>query len=131
MSPGGESDPGLEAVVRRYVQAWNTPDDEARAALLASCFAEDGVYVDPAVQLAGRAALLDHSRRFAEHWPAATIVLTSGVDVHHGRACFTWQVRDGAGRPVRDGLDVVETGADGLLRRVVGFFGRYRSPAPL
>ena len=44
-------------IVTRYMAAWNEPDDTARRTLLAQCWSNSGVYLDPNVSLAGRDAL--------------------------------------------------------------------------
>lgn len=118
----------LEQAVRAYVAAWNTADEAARRDLLGRCFAADGRYVDPAAQVHGRDALLDHARRFADRWPGSSIALTSGVDEHNGVGCFTWRVVGPDGETLRDGIDYVAVDGDGRLNEVRGFFGSYRSP---
>lgn len=121
-------DTALARAVATYVAAWNCPDEPARRTLLQTAFAADGDYVDPAVRLHGREALVTHSRRFADRWPGARVAVTSAVDEHAGGACFTWAVLGADGTTLREGLDVVEADDTGRLRRVTGFFGGYRSP---
>jgi hypothetical protein len=47
----------ITEVVTQYMAAWNEPDDTARHALLAQCWSDSGVYLDPNVSLVGRDAL--------------------------------------------------------------------------
>lgn len=122
--------PSVEDTIRTYVAAWNAADDDARRDLLARSFAADGIYVDPAARVRGRAALAVHARGFAARWPGATVEVTSRIDVHGDVACFTWRVTGPDGTALREGIDFVTAGADGLLREVRGFFGPYRAPHP-
>lgn len=109
--------------VKVYVDAWNEPDEAARRELLHRSWADDGIYTDPSVHVEGREALVHHARKFADRWPGARIVMTSGVDEHHGFVRFTWRLVSPGGEALRDGMDFGELSADGHLRRIVGFFG--------
>ena len=46
----------ITKTLTQYMAAWNEPDDTARRALLAQCWSDSGVYLDPNVSLAGRDA---------------------------------------------------------------------------
>jgi hypothetical protein len=111
------------STVRAYVDAWNEPAEAARRELLHRSWADDGVYTDPLVCVEGREALVRHSRKFADRWPGARVVTTSGVDEHHGFVRFTWRLVSPGGEVLRDGMDFGELCPDGRLRRIVGFFG--------
>lgn len=111
--------------VKAYVDAWNEPDETARRELLHRSWADDGIYTDPLVHIEGREALVHHARKFADRWPGARIVITSGVDEHHGFVRFTWRIVSPGGEGLRDGMDFGELSADGHLRRIVGFFGPF------
>jgi hypothetical protein len=112
-----------QSTVRAYVDAWNEPAEAARRELLHRSWADDGVYTDPLVCVEGREALVRHSRKFADRWPGARVVMTSGVDEHHGFVRFTWRLVSPGGEVLRDGMDFGELCPDGHLRRIVGFFG--------
>jgi SnoaL-like domain len=120
--------PDVRQTVQTYVDAWNEPDGEKRLRLLERSWADDGTYTDPSVHLAGREALLDHARKFAERWPGAEIALTSGIDQHHATIRFTWRVAGADGQTLREGCDFGELGPDGRLQRIVGFFGPVPAP---
>jgi SnoaL-like domain len=111
------------STVQAYVDAWNEPDEAARRELLHQSWAADGSYLDPLVRIEGREALVHHARKFADRWPEARVVITSGVDQHNGYVRFTWQVVSPDGEALREGTDFGELGEDGRLRRIVGFFG--------
>ena len=111
------------ANVLAYVTAWNELDAAARASLLARCWADDAVYVDPTVELRGREALVAHIGKVQASRPGAHLEMMSGVDLHHNVVRFLWrQVRaDGSTAPVS--IDFGEVDTAGKLTKIVGFFG--------
>ena len=115
-------------IVRQYIAAWNETDAAARDALLAACWAENGVYVDPNVEIIGRTNL---SRRIAEVQagrPGAYLEFMSGVDAHHSVLRFLWRLVRGDGSRGDTSIDIGEIGPDGRLTKMIGFFGP--APAP-
>jgi hypothetical protein len=113
----------LERVLLAYVAAWNEADEEKRRTLLETSWAEQGVYSDPTTQVAGREALIQHLGRLIEKFANQRVLLTSGVDEHHGLLQFTWARVGSDGRTIRQGIDFGELATDGRLLRITGFFG--------
>ena len=113
----------LADVVAAYAAAWNEPDGAARRRALEKAWADAGVYSDPTARVEGRDALVEHIAGFHAQMPGARIVLTSGVDEHHGAIRFTWALRAADGTTVTEGVDFGELADDGRLRRITGFFG--------
>ncbi len=113
----------MRDVIEAYGAAWNEPEEQERRGLLERSWADDGTYTDPTAHVAGREALVRHIAGFQQQMPGARIVLTSGVDEHHGMFRFTWRLVGPDGTPMFDGIDFGEVAADGRLRRIVGFFG--------
>ncbi len=109
--------------VDSYLRAWREPDPAARQALLEQCWAVDGVYCDPLGQVTGRDGLADHIAGFQAGQPGALIELVSGVDEHDGWLRFGWRMRAPDGSVVVEGTDFGELDGDGVLRRIIGFFG--------
>ncbi len=124
------ADDDLVRTVLAYVAAWNTEAEADRRELLERAFATDGIYVDPGARVLGRDALVVHSRRYAERLPGAGIALTSGIDVHDGRACFTWRATGPDGATIREGIDFVTAGADWSAVRGARLLRRLHQPAP-
>lgn len=118
----------VEEIVLAYVAAWVETDEGKRRALLEKSWAENGTYNDPTVEVVGREALVQHiggiHKRFAGH----RILLTSGVDEHHGWLRFTWAMVSPEGSRVSEGIDFGEVSSDGRLISITGFFG---SPSPI
>ena len=118
-----------EEIVLAYVAAWTETDEGKRRALLAKSWAENGTYSDPTVEVVGREALVQHIGGIHQRFAGHRILLTSGVDEHHGRLRFTWGMVSPKGSRVYEGIDFGEVGSDGRLIRITGFFG-LPSPIP-
>jgi hypothetical protein len=114
------------ATVNTYMDAWNEADEATRQALLARCWSDRGRYVDPNVDLEGRAALAQHIAKVQASRPGARLEFVSGIDVHHDVARFLWRLVRADGTRGDISIDFGEVDEDGLLVRIVGFFG----PAP-
>jgi hypothetical protein len=113
-------------VVMQYMAAWNEVDAVARQALLGQCWADDGIYVDPKVELAGREALAQHISGVKAERPGARLEFMSGIEIHHNVLRFLWRLVHADGTCGDTSIDVGEIGPDGRLIRIIGFFG----PAP-
>lgn len=113
----------IDEIVSIYGAAWLEPDEEQRRQLLAQAWAEDGMYIDPLRHVVGRDALSQTIAGFQQRRPGERIVLTSGVDHHHGMVRFAWTWYAADGSTIMEGVDFGELASDGRLRRIVGFFG--------
>jgi SnoaL-like domain len=112
-----------EQVLLAYVAAWNEADEEKRRTLLERSWAENGIYSDPTTQVSGREALIQHLGRLIQQFADHHVLLTSGVDEHHGLLQFTWARIGPDGTRIRSGIDFGELSADGRLLCITGFFG--------
>ena len=101
----------ITKTVTQYLAAWNEPDDTARGALLAQCWDEHGIYVDPSVSLAGRDALAGHIASVQAKRPGARLEFMSGIDIHHNMVRFLWRLV--RGRNKRRHLDRFRRGRPG------------------
>ena len=113
----------VDEIVSTYGAAWLEPDEEQRRQLLAQAWAEDGSYTDPLRHVKGREALSQAIAAFQQRRPGERIILTSGVDHHHGMVRFAWKWYGADGSMILEGVDFGELASDGRLRRIVGFFG--------
>ena len=111
------------ATLTRYMAAWNEADAAIRQNLLEQCWADDGVYVDPNVQLAGRQQLSQHIAKVQATRPGARVEFMSGIDIHHHVVRFLWRLVRPDGTVGDTSIDFGEIGSDGRLTKIIGFFG--------
>jgi hypothetical protein len=117
---------GLEpvaATVAAYGSAWAQPDHDKRMAVLETCWASDGVYLDPSARAEGRSALCEHIAGFQRDFPGQRIDLTSGVDEHDRYVRFAWKLSGPDGTELMEGVDFGQLDGDGRLSLICGFFG--------
>jgi hypothetical protein len=110
-----------EEAVRGWIAAWDTPDAEARLALLRRAVTEDAAIAYPTVQCTGWDAVSDLIGGIHRGRPGVRVVQRSGIEAHHGWLRVGWRIAAADGATLLDGLDVVEVASDGRLCRVVGF----------
>lgn len=113
----------IRTIVSQYLDAWNEPDVGKREAMLAQCWGEGAVYVDPTVELKGAAALNAHIAKVQNARPGAYLEFMSGIDVHHNVVRFLWRLVRADRTPGDTSIDVGEIGPDGRLAKIIGFFG--------
>lgn len=118
----------FEEIVLAYVAAWSESNEEKRSSLLEKSWAENALYSDPTGQVVGREALVQHIGNIQQRRSGHRVLITSGVDEHHGQLRFTWARVNSEGQRVAEGIDFGEVGSDGRLTRITGFFG---SPLPM
>ena len=122
----------LDKALLAYAEAWNTPDSDKRREMLDIGLSDDCSYTDPAYEVRGKEKLADHIGRFLSGeaydglGAGARILLSSGLDQHHGVFRFSWVMVDPQERQIiLEGMDFAELAADGLLQRITGFFGSF------
>ncbi|MBR1237648.1 nuclear transport factor 2 family protein [Bradyrhizobium sp. AUGA SZCCT0177] len=118
----------ITKIVTQYMAAWNEPEAAARQALLAQCWSDVGVYLDPRASLTGRNELARHIAATQASRPGARLEFMSGIDAHHNVVRFLWHLVRADGSCGDISIDFGELGPDGRLVRIIGFFGA--PPAP-
>lgn len=113
----------VDEVISAYFAAWNEPDDAARHRLIDVCWADDGMLTGPQYQREGRDAVMEHLSGFQRRYPGASVVLTSGLDIHHDLVRYGWRINKADGSLLADGEDVAIIAPDGRIRRVLMFYG--------
>jgi len=116
--------------VDTYLAMWNETDAARRADCIARAWTGDAHYVDPALEASGPDALTGMVDGVQARFPAHRFRRTSGVDVHHDRLRFGWELVAPDGAVVVAGIDVGELAPDGRLRRITGFFGELPKNGP-
>lgn len=103
--------------------AWNERDPKKIRAHLEKGVAKDVEFVDPNYAIEGIPAFVKMVKEFRTRFPDAVCSRTSGVDMHHDRARYSWRVSIDAKNGI-DGFDAVAfSKKSGKVKRVDGFFG--------
>lgn len=113
------------ALVDRYLAAWNEDDDTRRAERVRALWVEDGSYVDPLAEVSGHDAIVAVIGAVRQQFPGHTFELAKAADEHHGRLRFSWSlVPEPGAEPTAIGTDVAVLAPDGRLRDVHGFLDK-------
>ena len=113
----------IATTVDTYLEMWNETDSGRRADLIEQAWAENGRYVDPLNEAEGHGALSNMVAAAQQQYPGHRFRRTSGIDTHHDRVRFTWEVTAPDGGLTVAGVDVGVLGSDGRLEQIAGFFG--------
>lgn len=113
----------IATTIDTHLAGYAEPDQDRRRDLLATAWADDGSLIDPPLEGDGIDEIIACGDAVVTHNPGHRFVRTSGIDVHHRVARYSWELRDPSDAVVLEGIDIAETDDDGRLRRIVGFFG--------
>src|SRR5438105_15964319 len=113
----------VTTVVDAYFGMWNETDPDARAKLIEQAWSTDARYIDPMLEAVGYAALSEMVDGVHAQFPGHRFRRLSGVDAHHDRVRFAWDLVAPDGTVTVAGIDVGELADDGRLRAITGFFG--------
>jgi diadenosine tetraphosphatase ApaH/serine/threonine PP2A family protein phosphatase len=113
----------VTTTVDAYLSAYGEPDPARRAELIAAAWAEDGELIDPPLTGEGHDGIGAMAEAVQQQFPGHRFRRASGIDAHHDRLRFAWELVAPAGEVVLAGVDVGELAPDGRLRRITGFFG--------
>src|SRR4051812_9837074 len=111
----------ITTVVDQYIAMWNETAAEARRAIVARAFGDDGTSLDPLMAGAGPAGIDAMVAGAQAQFPGVRFELTAGPDEHHDRVRFAWRMVGGDGAELARGVDFATLAEDGRLRSVTGF----------
>ena len=116
-----------QASIQNYFKAWGQRDDEKRAELLKTAWAENGIYSDPSAHVVGRQALIKHIGQAlaSPQFQGASLSPGSAVDIHHQVFRFEWKMSDASGKTLIKGMDYGEFNEQGQITKIIGFFGPF------
>jgi hypothetical protein len=115
--------PALPACFATLLAAWNEQDPARLRALVEASLTEDVAFTDPHYQIVGINAFIEQVNEVREREGQAKLMPTSGVDMHHDRARYSWVLVRADGTRF-EGFDAVELDLQqGKIRRIDGFFG--------
>jgi len=113
----------VSPTIEVYLRSLNEVDRTVRTRLIEEAWTPDGAYTDPLQSCAGHQELIDMVDAIGEHFPGHRFHRTTGIDGHHGRYRFGWELAAEDGTVAVGGIDIAEVGADDRLTRITGFFG--------
>jgi hypothetical protein len=112
----------INETVIGYIAAWNETDAEQRGAIIAQTWAEDASYLDAHRDSTGHAAIDAMIAAVQQRFPGYRFRLSSGIEVHHDRARFSWTAGGTPEAPLFfGGTDFAVLASDGRLSAVTGF----------
>jgi hypothetical protein len=105
------------------LNAWNEYDPDKMRRLVEASLTDDIAFTDPHYQIVGIDAFIDQVKEFRARVGKVELVRTSGIDLHHDRARYSWAVLWPDGTRF-DGFDAVALDLEqGKICRIDGFFG--------
>lgn len=112
-----------DTIVEQYFAMWNTDDPSTRRRIIETTWVEEASYVDPLLVADGAEGLDAMVDAVHAQYPGHRFRRTTGVDAHHDRLRFGWELVGPDGSLTVAGVDVAEVAGDGRLATVTGFFG--------
>jgi hypothetical protein len=109
------------ALADRYFGMWNTDDADARAAIIAETWVDEGSFVDPSFEVSAHDGLSKMVETAHDLFPGYRFTRTGDIDEHHNRLRWTWELAADGQPPVAGGTDVVTLHPNGKIIEVIGF----------
>lgn len=106
-----------------FLAGWNEPDPVRMRQLFERALTPDVAFTDPNYKIVGIDAFIDQVNEFRAEEPGSRLAPTSGVDMHHDRARYSWVVLRPDGTRF-EGFDAVQLDLEqSRICRIDGFFG--------
>ncbi len=113
----------IATIVDTNLMALTETDPGRRAELIERAWSEDGSLTDPPLVGEGHAGLNEFAATICQHYAGQRFRRVSGIDAHHDRFRYAWELVTADGTVTVAGIDVGQTAPDGRLRTITGFFG--------
>jgi hypothetical protein len=113
----------LTKTVDTYLAMWNETDPARRARHIEQAWSAGARYVDPQADVEGYAGLSELVAAVQTRFPQHRFRRSSGIDAHHDRVRFAWELVGPNDSIVVAGIDVGVLAPDGRLEQITGFFG--------
>jgi hypothetical protein len=104
-----------------YASAWKAESAEAKRALLGASLAPECSYLDPLASVSGWDELIGYMTQFHQQVPGGHFA-TRRFHFHDGQSVTQWDMLDGHGKVIGDGVSVGHYNEAGRLVAVRGFF---------
>ena len=109
--------------VDAYLRAFCDPDGKTRRSLLETCATPGIVFRDAFSATEGLDEMLANLEAVQVYMPGMTLARAGDVRLSHGTAVADWTASAADGSPRGKGTNVYDLSPDGLISRVVGFWG--------
>lgn len=113
-------DPILEALVDRYIAAWNATDPQVRAARVAETWTEAATYRDPMMAGEGHSGIAAMIAGAQSSFPGLVFRRRGALDAHGDVIRFSWDLGPADAPAIAGGTDFGVL-KDGRLAAVTGF----------
>lgn len=113
----------VATLVDAHLAAFSAPDDATRRTLIEQAWAPTGHFADPLFAATGHDEIDALAASVPGLYPDHVFSRTSGIDLHHDHARYTFAFTGPEGAVVVEGVEVAQVGGEGRLVRVIGFFG--------
>jgi hypothetical protein len=104
-----------------YAGAWKAADRKEKLSALEMSTEANCVYRDPLACTEGHATLTEYMRKFHQQVPGGYFETTYFL-AHNQRSVAKWNMRNGEGVVVSEGISYGEYGPSGKLVAMTGFF---------
>ncbi len=112
----------LDGLVDTYLRAWSETEGAKRAALLAECWADNGLFRDRYACLDSRESLDTHISNVQRMAPGAALERSGPIEQCHAFARYPWRAVFPNGAVMAAGTNFFELSSDGKIRSMVGFW---------
>lgn len=104
-----------------YTRSWSETDIAKRLQLFEQSLSSECVYSDPLTQVTGYEQLSAYMSELHKNVPGVKFISTEFKN-HHDRSLTHWDMIDGNGNVLSQGISYGLYGADGRLVQMSGFF---------
>ncbi|HYQ15414.1 MAG TPA: nuclear transport factor 2 family protein [Polyangiaceae bacterium] len=111
----------LKRVWERYVSSWQAGSLPEKLAIFETCLTRDCVYTDPLVTARGWSELSRYMLELQQNVPGVHFV-TEQFLAHGAQSAARWQMLDGRGVKLGEGISYAEYDASQRLTQMKGFF---------
>lgn len=111
----------FEDTWEQYVASWKATGAEAKLALFEGCLDRNCEYIDPLSKARGWQELAASMVDFHAQIPGAHFVTTYFL-AHNDKSIARWQMRDGSGAAIGEGISYGTYTPQGKLASMIGFF---------
>ena len=104
-----------------YTSSWKAESPAEKRSLYEQSLSADCVYADPLAETRGWDELLGYMAEFHQQIPGGHFVTNEFVE-HHKRSLAKWDMLDGSGNKVGEGVSYGEYNDEGKITAMSGFF---------